>query len=58
MVTFINSKKKIKKLPLTSDLESKDPSMYKRLQYAKEILVHMINKNEKQNLVNPLQLFY
>lgn len=39
MVTFINSKKDIKKLPLTSDLESKDPSMYKRLLYAKEILV-------------------
>ena len=49
MVTFITSnRKQIKKLPLCSDLESKDPSMYKRLQYAKEILVQMINKN-KQN---------
>lgn len=45
MVTFVNSKKQIKKLPLSSDLESKDPSMYKRLQYAKEILIQMINKN-------------
>lgn len=47
MVTFVNNKKCIKKLPLTSDLESKDPSMYKRLLYAKEILVQMINKNDK-----------
>ena len=47
MVTFINSKKQIKKLPLTSDLECKDPSMYKRLQYAKEILIQMINKTDK-----------
>lgn len=46
MVTFVNSKKQIKKLPLSSDLESKDPSMYKRLQYAKEILIQLINKQE------------
>jgi polo-like kinase 1 len=44
MVTFINSRKQIKKLPLSSYLESKDQSMYKRLQYAKEILLQMINK--------------
>jgi polo-like kinase 1 len=47
MVTFINSKRQLKKLPLSSDLESKDPSMYKRLQYAKEILVQMIQKGGK-----------
>ena len=46
MVTFVNAKKQIKKLPLSSDLESKDPSMYKRLQYAKEILLQMISKNK------------
>jgi hypothetical protein len=46
IVTFISSKKQIKKLPLSSDLESKDPSMYKRLQYAKEILIQMINKTD------------
>eukprot|EP00347_Sterkiella_histriomuscorum_P016927 403351315 len=49
IVTFISSKKQIKKLPLSSDLESKDPSMYKRLQYAKEILIQMINKNETKS---------
>jgi polo-like kinase 1 len=47
MVTFINSRRQLKKLPLSSDLESKDPSMYKRLQYAKEILVQMIQKGGK-----------
>lgn len=31
MVTFVNSKKQVKRLPLSSDLETKDPSMYKRL---------------------------
>jgi hypothetical protein len=46
MVTFVNSKQLIKKLPLSSDLESKDPSMYKRLQYAKEILIQLINKQD------------
>ena len=50
MVTFISSKKQIKKLPLSSDLESKDPSMYKRLQYAKEILLQMINKNNDKKI--------
>ncbi len=39
MVTFVTAQKQVKKLPLSSDLECKDPSMYKRLQYAKEILI-------------------
>lgn len=56
MVSYINSKKQIKKLPLTSDLESKDPSMYKRLQYAKEILIQMINRNDKNCGVGEQQL--
>jgi len=47
MVTYINARKQVKILPLTSDLESKDPSMYKRLQYAKEILIQMINKGDR-----------
>jgi polo-like kinase 1 len=51
MVTFVNSRKQIKKLPLSSDLESKDQSMYKRLQYAKEILLQMINKTPTTNNV-------
>jgi len=46
MVTFINSKRQIKKLPLQSDLETNDASLYKRLQYAKEILVQMIGKGQ------------
>ena len=44
LVTFVTSKKQIKKQPLSSDLELKDPSMYKRLQYAKDILIQMISK--------------
>lgn len=52
-MTFISSKKQIKKLPLSSDLESKDPSMYKRLQYAKEILIQMINKNDPKPASQP-----
>ena len=39
LVTFVTSKKQLKKQPLSSDLEQKDPSMYKRLQYAKDILI-------------------
>lgn len=42
-VTFITSKREVKSTPLYVDLEKKDPSLYKRLNYAKEILVHMIN---------------
>ena len=53
MVTFVNSRKQIKKLPLSSDLETKDPSMYKRLQYAKEILIQMINKPEVNLDIRP-----
>jgi len=44
LVTFVTSKKQVKKQPLSSDLETKDPSMYKRLQYAKDILIQMISK--------------
>ena len=46
LVTFVTSKKQIKKQPLSSDLETKDPSMYKRLQYAKDILIQMISKKQ------------
>ena len=31
-------------MPLTSELEVKDPSLYKRLKYAKDILLQMIHK--------------
>lgn len=48
LVTFVTSKKQIKKQPLSSDLETKDPSMYKRLQYAKDILIQMISKKQSQ----------
>jgi hypothetical protein len=43
-VTFISARKEVKSLPLTSDLEVKDPSLYKRLKYAKDILLQMIHK--------------
>jgi len=42
MVTFVNSKRDVKSVPLNnpeSNLEMEDPSLFKRLQYAKEVLV-------------------
>ena len=35
-------------------METRDPSMYKRLQYAKEILIQMINKNQAVDEKNPM----
>lgn len=49
LVTFVTAKKQIKKQPLSSDLETNDPSMYKRLQYAKDILIQMISKKQAYN---------
>jgi len=47
MVTFVNAKQQIKVFPLLQDsnLEIEDPSLFKRLQYAKEVLVQMIGNN-------------
>ncbi len=42
-VTFITARKEIKTTPLYSDLEKHDPSLFKRLNYAKEILLNMIH---------------
>ena len=42
-VTFITSKREVRNTPLYQDLEKEDPSLYKRLNYAKEILVNMMN---------------
>ena len=45
MVTFVNSKRDVKTVPLNnpeSNLEVEDPSLFKRLQYAKEVLVQMM----------------
>ena len=44
-VTFVNSKQEVKTMPLQDDgnLESTDRSLFKRLTYAKEILVQMIS---------------
>lgn len=58
-VTFITSKREVRHTPLIHDLEKNDPSLFKRLNYAKEILVHMINPSklpgedvfEKENIV-------
>ena len=47
MITFVNSKKQIKTCSLNSDIENSDPSLFKRLQYAKEVLVQMLNKNHQ-----------
>ena len=46
MVTFVNARKEIKTVPLDNsngNLEQEDPSLFKRLQYAKEVLVQMMN---------------
>ena len=48
LVTFVNSKQEVKTLPLNGpgadeNLKLTDKSLYKRLQYAKEILVQMIS---------------
>lgn len=45
-VTFITAKREVRNTPLYPDLEKKDPSLYKRLNYAKEILVNMINPSK------------
>ena len=42
MVTFVNARKELKTVPLDNsngNLEQEDPSLFKRLQYAKEVLV-------------------
>ena len=48
MITFVNSKKQVKTCSLNSDIENSDPSLFKRLQYAKEVLVQMLSKNHQQ----------
>ena len=42
-VTFVNAKQEVKQMPLSEDENLEDKSLYKRLQYAKEILVQMIS---------------
>jgi len=51
-VTFITSRKEVKNSPLYQDLEKEDPSLFKRLNYAKEILVGMINPSKQKDEVN------
>ena len=48
-VTFITARKEVKTTPLYSDLEKHDPSLYKRLNYAKEILLNMIHPSQKES---------
>ena len=46
-VTFVNAKQEVKMMPLSVqneiNLEVADKSLFKRLQYAKEILVQMMS---------------
>lgn len=45
-VTFVNAKRDIKTVPINDpnlNLEDEDPSLFKRLQYAKEVLVQMMS---------------
>lgn len=48
-MTFITARKEVKTTPLYSDLENHDPSLYKRLNYAKEILLNMIHPSQKES---------
>jgi hypothetical protein len=61
-VDFITSKEEVRSTQISNDmkcyssLEKSDPSMHKRLNYAKEMLLNLINpkmgkNNPKQNLV-------
>lgn len=57
-MTFVNAKRDIKECLLSGDqqaLELEDPSLYKRLQYAKDVLVQMMGyqalMQERDNLV-------
>lgn len=43
MVAFINAKRERVSYPLSSDLENTNPSLFKRLRYAKDMLIQMIN---------------
>lgn len=46
LVTFVNAKRDIKTVPINDpnlNLEDEDPSLFKRLQYAKEVLVQMMS---------------
>ena len=43
MVAFINAKRERLSYPLSSDLENTNPSLFKRLRYAKDMLIQMIN---------------
>ena len=46
MVTFVNAKREVKLVPMNNpnfNLEVEDPSLFKRLQYAKEVLVQMMS---------------
>jgi len=49
-VTFITSRKEVWNTPLYQDLEKEDPSLFKRLNYAKEILVNMINPAKRADI--------
>ena len=46
-VVFVTARKEVRQTPLYKDLETTDPSLFKRLNYAKEILVNMIHPQKK-----------
>lgn len=44
IVTFVNAKRELKTIAVSNpSLEHEDPSLFKRLQYAKEVLVQMMS---------------
>lgn len=59
MVTFVNAKQEVKCMPLngtSEQVEGADRSLYKRLQYAKDILVQMMSAQSLPQELAPLPL--
>jgi len=52
MVTYVNKKGERSNYPLATALDSSNTEMAKRLKYTKEILTHMLN-GANMNQVNP-----
>ena len=50
MITFVNAKRELKTVSVNNtNIEFDDPSLYKRLQYAKEVLMQMMSGNTACN---------
>ena len=50
-VTYVNKKGERQTMPLNQALDSNNAEMTKRLKYTKDILTHMLNNNQQNNVV-------